>query len=59
MICGLGVGHHGECCRFGTSVVFVAMTLGDSESVAREGGPEMSPQGHFNIETSTGCEVAT
>lgn len=51
MICGLGVGHHGGCCRYGTSVVFVAMTLGGSESVAREGGPEMNPQGHFKIET--------
>ena len=33
VICSLGVGHHGGCCRFGTSVVFVAMTLGDSESL--------------------------
>lgn len=33
VICSLGVGHHGGCCRFGTSVVFVAMTLGVSESL--------------------------
>ena len=51
VICSLGVGHHSGCCRFGNSVVFVAMNLGDSESVAREGGPGMSPQGHFKIET--------
>lgn len=33
VICGLGVRHHGGCCRFSTSVVFVVMTLGDSGSL--------------------------
>ena len=33
VISSFGVGHNTGCCRFRTSVVFVAMTLGDSESL--------------------------